>query len=245
MLTAIVLVVALASFAVALLVVLRRVLGRYATSATAHLQELSRDYLARQDELKARLEESERQYQQQLVKAREEAERMRAEALQEIDATRQRLLSDAREEGERIVQKAVQSREAMKRELEQSAAARAVQQAAEIVRRLLPPALRQQIHGAWVEELLQDGMEQWPRMRHDPDTTAVTVRAAFALTAREREALERKLKALLGRGVELREETAPELLAGLMLVMGSVVLDGTLASKLQQAVREIRDAAEG
>ena len=105
---------------IGLVALLRKLMGRHATTATAHLQGLSQDYLRKADEVKQRLEESERQYQEHLTKAQEEAHRLKQQALTEADLARQQTLDQAHEEAERIVQQANQARESMQREMKGS-----------------------------------------------------------------------------------------------------------------------------
>ena len=65
----------------------------------------------------------------------------------------------------------------------------------------------------------------------------VRVACAFALTSEQRQALSQRLKDALGRDVPLTEAVDDGLVAGLMITIGSLVLDGSLRSKVQQAAR--------
>src|SRR6185295_12225695 len=87
--------------------VLRRVLSQHFIAAASRLQDMSAEYTRRQEELKERLGESERQYQEQLVQAKQESDRIVTEARREADAGKAARLEEARVEGERIVQQAL------------------------------------------------------------------------------------------------------------------------------------------
>jgi len=136
----------------------RKLMARHATTATAHLQGLSQDYLRKQDELKKRLEEAERHYQEQLVKAQEEAYQLKTQANREAEAARQQIVDEARQEAQRMVQQAIRARESMQQELAQSLETRAVARACELLRTVLPEKLRETTHVHWMEMLLKDGL---------------------------------------------------------------------------------------
>ncbi|MBI3011392.1 MAG: F0F1 ATP synthase subunit delta [Candidatus Omnitrophica bacterium] len=227
---------------VGLAVLLRRVMGRHATKATAHLQGLSQDYLRKQEELKKRLEEAERLYQEQLAKAQEEAHQLKTQARQEAEAARQQVVEQARQEAERIVQQAVQAREALQRELAQAMEAKAVERACELIQDILPRELREAAHTPWLDELITNGLITVERLESREQIREARAVSAFPLTSAQRKRLLERLQELLGSPVTLQESVDPHLLAGLTITIGHLVLDGSLSSKLREAVRHAQDA---
>jgi F-type H+-transporting ATPase subunit b len=223
---------------VALVVVLRRILSRNLTSATVHLQGLSVEYGRRQEELKKRLEEAEQQYREQMSRAKSEAEQMVTRARQEAESSRVRLLEEARTESERIVQQGLESREAMRKEIEQRMERRAIERACELIQQALPDRLRRDIHAQWLEQLIREGLAQLDQIAADDHLREAAVVSAFPLTADQRQALRGRLKGKVGHDIELVEAVDGRLVAGLTITMGSLVLDGSLSSKLQHAARQ-------
>jgi F0F1-type ATP synthase delta subunit len=68
--------------------------------------------------------------------------------------------------------------------------------------------------------------------------------SAFALTEKERSEIKHRLKECLGREFNLEEEVCPQLVAGLVINLGSLVLDGSLRYEIQEAARDVRSRAE-
>jgi F-type H+-transporting ATPase subunit delta len=66
----------------------------------------------------------------------------------------------------------------------------------------------------------------------------VKVVSAFNLTEAEEASLKLKLKEKLGFEVKLREEIDPTLICGLVVNIGSLILDGSLKFKIQGAARD-------
>jgi F0F1-type ATP synthase delta subunit len=235
--TAIPMVVLLLMIFAGLALGLRWFMTRNLSSATAHLQGMSQDYLRKHDELKKRLEEAERFYQEQMAKAQDEAAALKSQALKDAEAERQRAINQAHEEAERIVQQANQAREAMRRELQQSMEQRAIGHAQQLLAAAMPEALRAAAHAQWVDALLGNGLVSLDGVQTREAVSEALVTTAFALTPAQREQIGQRLRTTLGREVTLKEQVDPAMIAGLVIQLGHLVLDGSLATKLQEAAR--------
>jgi len=223
-------------FAAAVLI-LRRLMARHVTTATAHLQELSQDYLRKQEEFKKRLEESQQHYAEQMAKVEEESRRLKDQATKDAESVRRDLLGKAREEAERIIQQANQARETMRQELERTVDERATERACEILQETLPQDLRQTTHAQWTEELIQRGLAKMERPNGQAQTREARVTTAFPLTPAQRKRLLEQLQTAVGSDVTLEEAVDPRLVAGLTVTLGHLVLDGSLFSRLREATR--------
>ncbi len=222
---------------VVFVMVLRTIFAKKLTEATAHLQGLSAEYSRRQEDVKQRLEESERQYKEHVARAKAEAEQLVGQAKQEADVSKAKLLEDAHHESERIVQQAMQSRDAIRKELEQQMEIRALERACELIQEVLPGQIRQEIQTHWIDELLRNGLSQLERVTTQEEIAEARVVAAFPLNPEQRKLLRERLKEKFKRELPIKEDINPQLIAGLTITLGSLVLDGSLASKVQQAAR--------
>ena len=229
---------------VALVAVLKGLMGRHATTATAHLQGLTQEYLRKHEELKKRLEENEKHHQELLAKAQEEAHQLKDQALKEAEIRRQELVEEAHREAERIMQQAAQSRQALQDELKGSMEIRTLNQACELIQKILPQELRQVTHAQWVDELIRNGkINEACGSIHEKVQQAGVI-SAIPLTSAQRERLLQKLQTALGYSVTLQENVDPNIIAGLTITLGHWVLDGSLASKLREGARHAEDSHE-
>ena len=227
---------------VAMIVILQFVVGRSLTSATAQLQGLNAEYGRRQEELKQRVKEAERQYDELMAKAKTEAEQVVARAKQEAESAKSRTLEEARAESARIIHLAMASRDALRKEIEQEMERRSIDRACEMIREALPAAFRQQIQTHWLEELLKNGWGALDGLKTEETIHEARVVSAFALSAEQRRGLQDHLKKLFGRDIPLTEVVDGTLVAGLTLTIGSRVLDGSLSSKIQHEARRAQQA---
>lgn len=233
---------------IGLVVGLRHLMGRYTATTTAHLQGLSQDYLKKQEELKKRLEEAERLYQEQLAKTQEEAQGLKTQALKEAELTRQQALEQAHQEAERIVQQAIQARDALQQEAANTVEAKVIEQACALVQTALPATLREAVHAAWIDELLDTSEALRASGPIGPEAgeaiREATVVSAVPLSAAQRKRLAERLQQAFGHELTLRESVDPALVAGLTMTVGHTVLDGSLSGKLREAAKHARRALE-
>jgi hypothetical protein len=167
-----------------------------------------------------------------------------AEAKQETAAAQSRALEEARAESERIVRQGVDARDALRRDMDREINGRALERACELIQEALPRTQRQDLQQRWFDELFRNGgTDQLKQLSGEGDVSEVKVVSAMPLTKEQQSVLKTQLKHRLGRDVEVTEEVNERLVAGLTLTVGSVVLDGSLASKVQDAMRKANNAA--
>ena len=230
---------------IALAALLRYTMKQHFMTAAAHLQELSVDYSHREEELKQRLQAAELQYGEQLTRARSEADRLVTDAKQEAESLRARRLEEARLESERIVQQGMESRDALRKEVERQLEVRAIQRACELIHDALPEPFRREIQRQWLDDLFKDGLAQLSNLKTEDVVESVKVVSAFPLDAAQRTALKTRIKAAWSQELPMTEEVDPKLVAGLVITLGSVVFDGSLASRIQQAARRATTQTSG
>ena len=228
---------------IGLVFALRRILSRNITDATAHLRGLNAEYSRRHEELKQRIAEAEQQYREQMTRAKTEGEQLVLKARQDAESSKTRFLDDARTESERIVQQALESRDAIRKEIEQAMEGRAIERACELIQEALPGQLRQDIQSRLVDELIQDGLAQLDGLTTEEQVSEARVVSAFPLSEEQRRALRERLTKRLGREVAITEEINDRLVAGFTITLGSLVLDGSLASKVRGAARQAQHEA--
>ncbi len=227
---------------VGLVTILRLVLSRHLTEATGRLQGLSAEYSRRHEELKERLGAAEVQYQEQVTRAKTESEQLIQRARQDAESSRTKLLDDARRESEKIVQQGMESRDALLRELHERTEHRAIERACELIYEVLPKQLRQEIHTRWLDELIRNGFMELKPLDTQETVQEVQVVSAFPLTAEQQSLIRTRLKSKMGREIPLTEAVDPGLVAGLTITIGNLVMDGSVASRIQQAARHAQNA---
>lgn len=221
---------------------LRKLIGKHASSATVHLQGLTQDYMKKQEDLKKRLEESERQHQALMNKAQEEADSVRAQARLEAEEGRRKAVEEGRQEAEKLVQQALKAKEAMQAEMDQLVDKQALERACQLILEVMPQQLHAEAQQRWLDDVLANGALPMEGIELPADVTEMRVSSAVQLTPAQKEKLGARLKAASGKTLPIKEQVDPKLIAGVVITLGHTVLDGSLAYKLRAAARKAEQA---
>ncbi|MFH0838751.1 MAG: F0F1 ATP synthase subunit delta [Candidatus Omnitrophota bacterium] len=224
---------------VGLIVILRRIMTLNVISATRHLEELNEDYAKKGKEIHRQLEEIKQKSQEIVAKAQEEAEELKTKILDETQAEKEKLLAQARTQSGEIIQQAEKSRELLLAEIYERITNEAINKACELIHDTLPEKFRQDVHIHWIEELIEDGFSEFGNLHIPKDISQIKITSAFPLNEGQRKILFKKLKEVVKADIEIKEEIDPSIVAGLIVAIGSLVLDGSLKNKIQEHTKNI------
>jgi len=220
-----------------LIFILRKILTQNVIAATQHIEELSQDHAHKQTELNRQLEEAKQKSEAMLKTAQEEAQRTRTQVIGDAEAERDRILQQTHTQNEELIAQADRSRQLLLDEINERIAKEAVNKACELIHDTLPEQFKVDIHRGWIAELLEGKFAQFERLKVPGDLKEVKIISAFPLSAEQRKNFTRKLKDVLHRDIALQEEVDPRMVAGFVVMMGSLVLDGSLRNKIQERAR--------
>jgi ATP synthase F1 delta subunit len=218
---------------------LRKILTQNVIVATKHIEELSQDHAQKQTELTRQVEEAKLKSDEMLRTAQEEALRTKTQIIRDAEAERDRILQQTHTKSEEMMQQADKSRQMLLAEVTERIAKEAVDKACELIHDTLPEQFKLDVHKGWMAELLEDGFEQFERLKIPEDLKDVKIASAFPLDEAQRKNLTKKLKGALHRDIVLQEEVNPRMVAGFVVTIGSLVLDGSLRGKIQERARNV------
>lgn len=217
---------------------LKNLLTRNVTSATSHLQDMIRDNTKKQEEIKKRLEESQRNSREILEKARKEAEELKEMTKKDIDAAREHIIEQAHRQSEELIVRANKTCEMLQAEMDKHINEQALLRAGELICKVLPADICRTMHDEWLQALIATGLSGLDRLRIDAQVNSAKISTAFALSAEQKEQLRLQFKRTLDRDLEIEETVSPELVAGMALSLGNVVFDGSFVNKVREVMRE-------
>ena len=223
-----------------LIFIFRRILNKNVVSATRHLEELNQDYSKKEKEIDRQLEEARKKSEEMLAKAGEEAERQKNHIIKEVEIERDKILNQSRIKSEEIIQQADKSRQLLVSELDERIAKEAVDKACELIQDTLPEEFKHDIHSRWTEELIEDSFSRLERLRIPEEIQEAKITSAFSLNERQRKDFSKKINKMLKHDVTLKEEIDPKLVAGIIVTIGSLVLDGSLRNKIKEQAKSAK-----
>ncbi len=224
-----------------LVFLLRQFLYKQVTRSLARLQQLYQENLNREEELKRRREETEQELKAKIARNNEEIGRLRAAAEADARKVHEEILAKARGEGRRIVAGAEAQKERMRANLVSEMEEKALGLASDIIEHIFTAQVAQGIHYHLIDELIEEiGKSDGRRLQLTVETVEVVV--PFPLTQVQKEKLKKILSSNMGRSVNLKETIDQEIVTGMVLRLGDLVLDGSLKNKLRGALAYVRDS---
>lgn len=220
-----------------LIAILRYVLKRHIGSASSHLETLAQEGTAKLVEAKKRMEEADAQYNSVVTKAKEDGEGMKQQLIDEGLRVKEEMLAQARRQSEEIVERAQTAADILREEMEQKINQGVAKKAHLLIQKLLAGKLSQETHSDWVSDLSKSGFDGLDRLNVSEDIKEIEIVSAFPLKPAEKTMLLAQLKQKLGREIPIKETVNPELILGVCLTVGNVVIDGTLRYRIQEAMK--------
>jgi F0F1-type ATP synthase delta subunit len=222
----------------AMIYVFRRIINQNVTVATHHLDELNHDFEEKQKKIDVLLQEAKAQAQQITQKAGEEGEKQKTETIQAAEKERDKVIQEARTHAEEMVQQAEKSRYQLLADLDERIEKASVRKACELIGLVLPETFRKEVHAHWAQDLLKGGLSQLEQVRLPQELKEVKITSAFPLEEEERQALVKKIKAKVGN-IPFKEEVDPAIVAGFVISLGSLMIDGSLKGKIEEQAKHV------
>lgn len=224
-----------------LIYVFKRILTQNVVSATRHLEVMNEDFNRKEQEINRQLGESKQKSEDIIVKARDEAEKLKAQIIKEAESKRNVILQEAHNKGSDIIQQAEKSRQLLISEMEERITKESINKACELTHLILPDEFKKNMHRQCVEELMESGFDNVERLRIPADVGEVKITTAFSLNQKQMDAISKKLKKIIAADIKIKEELDPKIAAGLIVTIGSLVLDGSLKSRIKERSKDLEN----
>lgn len=217
--------------------VLRKMLYSASVRETKRLQQLNQENAKKLQEMAGKIEEAENQCRERISAADAQVKKMKTDAQDEIDKIREESFKKAKQESDRITASALNTKEKLKEEIEFQLREKYKEQSLSLVFDVLNSGNQVLLHKNFFDEVLQE-IE-----KIDPRKIQVNVDKGVFISAYEIEKIEKeKLEAILshktGKAVLLEQTVDKGIIAGIIVKLGSLVIDASLAGKFKAAAEK-------
>ena len=218
----------------AIVLVLRKFLYAETENETKRLRALREENSVREKELANKIKMAEGAYQEKIAKAEESVKELKAAAEKEIDALRQGVTGKAKEEADRIVSAAVNAKDKMRDEALNEVQAKSPVLATRIFKEFLSSKVKVMTH----RELLTEVVSELKKAEKGQFTNVKAKKGelvtAIALAKNERNDVLSAIQQKVGQKIPFDEKEDKNLVAGIVIKLGNVVIDGSLENRLRQ-----------
>jgi len=227
-----------------LVFLLKKMISGDTETNVKRLSAVYEELVKKQRELLEKNEMAEKEYQAKKEEAAVIADKLSNQALDKARKKEEEILKKARGEAEEIIAKAFGSRDQLGHEIRVEVSKQAIDIMAEMLKKIFSVDTTKLIHGQFVRDFIKEiqgaDFSSVDVKEHQP-----VIRSAFALTKEEKKEFEQVLGQKLNAPELKLEETVEEpLIAGVVLQIGTLLLDGSFANTVQEASVKLKEKFE-
>lgn len=220
---------------------LKKILSGDTESAVKRLGVVYEDLLKKQKDLAEKLDAAEKEYQTKKEESAAIADKLAAQAMDEVRKKEDEILKRARVEAEDIVAKAHGSREQFLKEMEIAASRKMIDFTANILSQVYDDQFKMLIHEQYIKNFVAQA-KQSDLASVDLHGQSPTIRTAFALKKDEKELLRKLLGERLNlQDLQIEEAIDEKLIAGVAVQIGTLILDGSFSNAVREAAGQVKE----
>lgn len=219
----------------ALVFVLRFLFTRNVNVALNRLNALYDENLRREAQLSEELKRAQEEKEAEIRKGKEEAAALIEEAKKEAIKMRLKLEKEAKNNAQKIIADAKSETEKLKEKLKEDLQNQSLEMALNLIEQTFTEKNKEDLQHQFITEII----EEIAKLSQDKFTVSadkVKVISSYPLEDRQRENLKKILQQRLGFNPVLEETVNKELISGLLLEIGGLVIDGSLRNRLYKAM---------
>ena len=224
--------------------IFNKFINKNISSAVQDLDKLSQDYTKKEEEASKKLDEADRSYKETLSKAQDEALKLREGLLEQAKQEKEGIIQKAQKEAEGIIEQAEKTRHLLISEIEKRIDHESLKKAAGLVGQVLPEDITLQAHAGLFSEFLNGALNQLDKVAVPEDLSEAKVVSAYELQEGEQKQLIQALQKKVGEKISVVFEINAELVAGVMVILGSIEIDGSLRLRIAEKARGLVSRAE-
>jgi len=225
-------IVQIATF-IAIVFVLRKLLYSESAKEMLRLRKLKEETAEKQRELQQKIGEAQGAYKEKMAEAEEEMRAFRIKTEQEAEELKRKVLNKANEDAEQIVKAAFNAKEKMREEIGEEMRNKAPLLASRIFKEVISPEVREMVHKELIRDVI-DKLRKTEKTAFKSKVDKGEIVSAYPLSKSDKLVIEPLIHDSLGYQIPLREVEDSQLVAGILIKLGTILIDGSLNNRLKQ-----------
>ena len=210
-------------------------------SALKRLKVLQQENLAKEAKLKEEIEKAQEQGRAQIEDSKRRAEEILEVAKKEAQRLSGSLEGEARREAERIVRGGREETDRLRRRLLAEIETKALNLSIQMIEYTFSSGGKEVLQRQFTEEIIGE-IEGIEESKFSVKTENIKIRTACPLSEGQKEVIKKTLSGKLGMAVKLAEKIDEELIAGIIIQIDSLVIDGSLRNRLKKIILHLKKA---
>ncbi len=218
---------------------LRQFLTHHVTQSQDRLQQLVQENRKREEELKEKRSLLENEFKTKVEKHEAEVGQLKSDAEADARKLQEEALARAEDERKRMMAEAEAQKAAFKKQLIEEMEEKTINLASDIIQHVFSAAVAKGIHSQLTDELITE-IEKSDGQAVPVDVEEVEVLVPYPLTDPQMQRMKTIFSKKMEKAVAIKQTVQPEILTGMVVQLGNLVLDGSLKSKLKGAMAHVR-----
>lgn len=215
---------------------LKKILYSDTQSAVNRLDHTYQELLGKQKELQQKIEQAEKEYKEKKDEAVQIAEKLKQEALDETRKKEEAIVKEAKAEADEMVKKARSACDKIRREIEKDVQMKNLDSLSKLLNTAFNPSLLECMHLQLINDFIGKEAEL-DFSSVPPELNTFTLKSPLTIPEATKSKILSLVKKKVGRPMECKEEEEKELIGGISLVFDTLVLDGSFANHVNDAVQ--------
>ena len=218
---------------------IKQLLLQNTLKAAAKLRETEADLSRKEEIVRKRIEESEAEFRRKSAESQEALARAREGMEKDVAKSRDAMLEEARKERDKILDEATRSKEKLRMELVREAQVQTLEYAEKVYEMVFSEEVGKTLDRAFLDELLA-ALEEMDVSSITISAPAIEVTSSHAMDISHIQRLKDIVKRKFEVDLNVQETTAPELIAGIRIKLGSLEIDGSLRNRFNEAIEQLK-----
>lgn len=223
---------------IAIIFVLRKLLYSESAKEMLRLRKLKEETAMKQKELQQKIDEAENAYKEKMAEAEAKARASHIKAEEEAEELRKRTLAKAKEDAEQIVKSAFNAKEKMREEIGEEMRKKIPLLASSIFKETLSSAVQEMAHHELVRDVI-DKIRKTDKTAFKSKVEKGEIVSAHPLPKNDKLVIESLIHDILGYQIPLYETEDSQLVAGVIIKLGTILIDGSLDNRLKQVEKKL------
>jgi len=222
--------------------ILKKVLFSDAATNINRLHEERRKTERKQKELDIKAREYEERARAIIKEAEKNAEKIKNDAIESSEKQAKEIIAKGRAQGEELVKKANDAKDTLKKELEQKIEQAMIDTSVRAVKDVLNESMRKHLNDSISEGFIDDLKNADSSNIGDFDSAELT--SCFEIPEKVKGEIKKILEDKVGHKIEIKESSDENLIGGVVLRFGTLMLDGSLIAKIKEAAERYKKESE-
>lgn len=223
-----------------IIIILKRLIFQDTTSAINRINKLDGMNREKEKVLAQKLEETERYLEKKKKELEDEEKLLKQEAQRAAMQLQEDILKKAKTEAEDIVKKAYATKDKIRIEALIEAESKMIDMCREVLGRVISSIVQAQINDQIIQEFLKE-LETVDMGRVSKDVKLVEIFTGRMLSEETQEIVKVILQKRLNREIEVVVKEDHQLLAGVVMKFGTLVVDGSLFERLKETSDKMKE----